>query len=220
MTATTADLGLLLEEVEVRRVERLSPSFVRLELGSPALAELGGRLVVAALSGLAAGRLKPTPQPPGGISYARMLSPDDGRLDWSRSAAELTRVVRAFAPAPGAWFAYDYWLDDARAPDFARCVEIHRKPGYDPAELLFDPRLRAPKVAAAWKLAKRVLGFRSVFDVVGLDPAVVKGTHGRRVEDPRVGPVLITSDARLAVARDAAYPIAEFPSLVLSALRS
>ena len=40
---------------------------------------------------------------------------------------------------PDAWFTYYYWLDDARAPDFARLVEIHRKPGYDPAELFFDP---------------------------------------------------------------------------------
>ena len=43
------------------------------------------------------------------------------------------------SPTPTAWFTYYYWLDDARAPDFARGVEIHRKPGYDPAELFFDP---------------------------------------------------------------------------------
>jgi predicted AlkP superfamily pyrophosphatase or phosphodiesterase len=38
-----------------------------------------------------------------------------------------------------AWFTCYYWLDDARAPDFARTVDIHRKPGYDPVELLFNP---------------------------------------------------------------------------------
>ena len=45
---------------------------------------------------------------------------------------------------PDAWFTYYYWLDDARAPDFARTVEIHRKPGYDPVELFLDPAIRDP----------------------------------------------------------------------------
>ena len=52
----------------------------------------------------------------------------------------------------GAWFTYCYWLDDARAPDFAPTVDIHRKPGYDPVELFLDPTLRAPKLTIAWKL--------------------------------------------------------------------
>ncbi|MGE5147176.1 MAG: methionyl-tRNA formyltransferase [Candidatus Eiseniibacteriota bacterium] len=68
------------------------------------LAELGARLVVAALAGLVIGRLKPTPQPPGGVTYARKITPEEARLDWSRTAAELSRVVRAMAPTPGAWF--------------------------------------------------------------------------------------------------------------------
>jgi methionyl-tRNA formyltransferase len=83
------------------------------------LAGLGGRLIVAALSGLAAGRLKPTPQPPGGITYARKLGPDDGRLHWSRPAAELNRVVRAMAPAPGAWFEHDGQRIKVLAADIA-----------------------------------------------------------------------------------------------------
>ena len=41
---------------------------------------------------------------------------------------------------PDSWFTYYYWLDDSRAPDFARTVDIHRKPGYDPAELFIHPR--------------------------------------------------------------------------------
>ncbi|HZJ71827.1 MAG TPA: nucleotide pyrophosphatase/phosphodiesterase family protein, partial [Planctomycetota bacterium] len=71
--------------------------------------------------------------------------------------------------APDAWFAYPYWLDDRRAPDFARTVDIHRKPGYDPAELLLDPRLRRPKLRIAWRLAQRRLGLRSLLDVIPLD---------------------------------------------------
>ena len=54
-------------------------------------------------------------------------------LDHPRSG-ELVAIA-----APDAWFTYYYWLDDSRAPDFARTVDIHRKPGYDPAELFLDP---------------------------------------------------------------------------------
>jgi predicted AlkP superfamily pyrophosphatase or phosphodiesterase len=59
--------------------------------------------------------------------------------------------------APDAWFTYYYWLDDARAPDFARTVDIHRKPGYDPVELFLDPAIRVPAIAVGWKLAKKTL---------------------------------------------------------------
>ena len=98
---------------------------------------------------------------------------------------------------PDAWFTYYYWLDDDRAPDFARTVEIHRKPGYDPAELLFDPA--APAAArrrAAVALARKKLGMRYVMNVVGLDAgaAAVRGSHGRLPVDPADGPVLICSD--------------------------
>ncbi len=70
------------------------------------LARLGARALVAALDGLAAGRLHPTPQDPAGACQAPRLDRADGRLDWSRPAAELERRVRAFAPWPGAWFAH------------------------------------------------------------------------------------------------------------------
>ncbi len=77
-----------------------------------------------------------------------------------------------------AWFTYYYWLDDARAPDFARCVDIHRKPGYDPVELFLDPALRAPKLRIAWRLLQKKLGFRMLMDVIPLDASLVKGSHG------------------------------------------
>ena len=82
--------------------------------------------------------------------------------------------------ARDAWFTYYYWLEDARAPDFARTVDIHRKPGYDPVELFLDPRLRLPAVQVAWKLARRKAGFRTLLDVIPLDATLVKGSHGRR----------------------------------------
>ncbi len=79
---------------------------------------------------------------------------------------------------PDAWFAYPYWLDDRNAPDFARTVDIHRKPGYDPCELFFDPALTWPQGRAMIRLAQKKLGFRTLFDVVPLDPTLVRGSHG------------------------------------------
>jgi predicted AlkP superfamily pyrophosphatase or phosphodiesterase len=90
------------------------------------------------------------------------------------------------------WFNYYYWLDDARAPDFARTVDIHRKPGYDPVELFLDPGLALPKVKIAWRLLQKKLGFRMLMDVIPLDAALVKGSHGRRPENKKDWPVLIT----------------------------
>lgn len=76
------------------------------------------------------------------------------------------------------WFTYYWWLDDQRAPDFARCVDIHRKPGYDPVELFLDPQLPAPKLSVVWRLLKKALGFRMKMDVIPLDASLVKGSHG------------------------------------------
>ncbi len=96
---------------------------------------------------------------------------------------------------PDAWFAYPFWLDDRLAPDYARTVDIHRKPGYDPCELFFDPKLWAPKLRAAWRLAQKKLGFRTLFDVVPLDPSLVRGSHGLRAADAADRPVLIGDGA-------------------------
>ncbi len=91
-----------------------------------------------------------------------------------------------------AWFTYYYWLDDARAPDFARTVDIHRKPGYDPVELFLDPKIPLPKLKIAWRLLQKKLGFRMLMDVVPLDATLVKGSHGRRPADKKDWPVFIT----------------------------
>ena len=97
----------------------------------------------------------------------------------------------------GAWFTYYYWLDDRRAPDFARTVDIHRKPGYDPAELLIDPAIRLPALEVGWRLAKKQLGFRYLMDVIPLDAALVKGSHGRPADSEDTGPILITHQSDL-----------------------
>jgi predicted AlkP superfamily pyrophosphatase or phosphodiesterase len=109
-------------------------------------------------------------------------------LDHPRSG-EIVAVSRA-----DRWFSYYYWLDDGSAPDYARTVDIHRKPGYDPVELFVDPTLRMPGLKVAWTLAKRKLGFRSLLDVIGLDAALVRGSHGRPTDDADAGPLFITGD--------------------------
>jgi len=91
-----------------------------------------------------------------------------------------------------AWFTYYYWLDDARAPDFARTVDIHRKPGYDPVELFLDPKIPAMKLKIAWRLLQKKLGLRMLMDVIPLDATLVKGSHGRRPVEKKDWPVLIT----------------------------
>jgi predicted AlkP superfamily pyrophosphatase or phosphodiesterase len=103
-------------------------------------------------------------------------------------AGDLVAVAR-----PGAWFTYYYWLDDARAPDFARTVDIHRKPGYDPCELFVDPDLRSPALRVANRLARKKLGMRYLMDVIPLDASLVRGTHGRLPAFMQDGPVFLST---------------------------
>lgn len=91
----------------------------------------------------------------------------------------------------GAWFSYYYWLDDARAPDFARTVDIHRKPGYDPCELFVDPALKLPQLRVARRLLQKLAGMRYLMDVIPLDATLVRGAHGRLPDDPLDGPVFL-----------------------------
>jgi predicted AlkP superfamily pyrophosphatase or phosphodiesterase len=112
-------------------------------------------------------------------------------IDHSR-AGDLVAVAAA-----GAWFTYYFWHDDQRAPDFARTVEIHRKPGYDPVELFLDPAIRIPALTVGWKLAKRKAGLRALLDVIPLDASLVKGSHGRQTGWDEEGPVLISRQKEL-----------------------
>ena len=89
------------------------------------------------------------------------------------------------------WFAYPFWLDDKLAPDYARAVAIHAKPGFDPCELFFDPKLMFPKLHAARRLIQKKLGFRMTMDVVPLDGAIVRGSHGLAATDPIDRPIFI-----------------------------
>ncbi len=93
----------------------------------------------------------------------------------------------------GSWFAYHYWLDESARPDFATTVDIHRKPGYDPTELFIDPRIRFPSLKVAVALARKLLGFRYLMQVIGTDPSLVRGSHGRLYDEPELGPLFISS---------------------------
>ncbi len=112
---------------------------------------------------------------------------DEWRIDHERSG-DLVCVAD-----PGCWFAYHYWRDEACRPDFATTVDIHHKPGYDPTELFLDPNLSFPKFKIAWTLLKKMLGFRYLMDVIGTDPSLVQGSHGRLFEDPEAGPLFLCS---------------------------
>ena len=111
-------------------------------------------------------------------------------LDHERSG-ELVVVA-----APDSWFTYYFWEDDALAPDYARTIDIHRKPGYDPMELFVDPKLSLPQLRIARRLAQKFMGFRYYMDIIGLDASPVKGSHGRLPtpgQESREAPVFISS---------------------------
>jgi predicted AlkP superfamily pyrophosphatase or phosphodiesterase len=128
---------------------------------------------------------------PGVARVLREADKHEAHLDHER-AGDLVCVAE-----PDAWFTYYYWLDDNRAPDFARTVDIPRKPGYDPVELFIDPQLPAPKLKIAATLLKRKLGFRAMLDVIPLDATLVRGSHGAAPRDAADGAMLATSEPAL-----------------------
>jgi len=113
------------------------------------------------------------------------------------------------------WFSYYWWLDEAKAPDFARTVDIHRKPGYDPMELFLDPAIPLPKLKVARRLLARTLGFRNLLDVTPIsDTSIVRGSHGLITAEPDDGPMVMSNDAALLPAGP--LPATSFKDLVLA----
>jgi predicted AlkP superfamily pyrophosphatase or phosphodiesterase len=148
-----------------------------------------------------------------GLEGVEQVLDADGKramgLDHPRSG-ELVAISAA-----DKWFSYYYWLDDARAPDFARTVDIHRKPGYDPVELFLDPAIRFPTAAIGWRLAKRKAGIGALMDVISLkDTHLVKGSHGRLMDDERQGPLVISSEPGLLP--DGPLAATDFKALMLT----
>jgi predicted AlkP superfamily pyrophosphatase or phosphodiesterase len=120
--------------------------------------------------------------------------------------------------APDRWFTYYYWLDDRLAPDYARTVDIHRKPGYDAAELFVDPAIRLPQLAVGATLLRKALGFRYLMKVTPLDASLVRGSHGRVTDRAEDGPVAISSERGLL--RAPAVDAREVRDLILDHLFS
>jgi len=136
----------------------------------------------------------------------------DEKADWGldhERSGDLVAISRS-----DRWFSYYYWLDDVRAPDYSRTVDIHRKPGYDPVELFVDPQISVPSLAVASRLLRKKLGFRTLLDVISnKDTAIVKGSHGRPTDLAEHGPLIISSDSSLLPAGE--VHATDFKTLVL-----
>ena len=111
---------------------------------------------------------------------AQVVDPGDIELDHPRSG-ELVALAES-----DSWFCYYYWQDDRFAPDFARTVDIHRKPGYDPCELFITSKVRA--IA---RVAQKKIGMRYKMDVIPLEPNLVRGSHGLHPAKPEQGPLIV-----------------------------
>jgi predicted AlkP superfamily pyrophosphatase or phosphodiesterase len=112
-------------------------------------------------------------------------------LQHSRSG-DLVAISQSYA-----WFTYYFWLDDNKAPEFARTVDIHRKVGYDPVEMFVDPTFKFPLLAVIKRVLKKKLGFRYLMDVIPLDTSLVKGSHGRITDTPEHGAILIANGKKM-----------------------
>lgn len=131
---------------------------------------------------------------------ARVVEPTE--FGWFPGTVAASRAGDLIVLAePDAWFTYYYWFDDRRAPDFARTIDIHRKPGYDPCELHIDPEIPFPKLKILAFLAKKKLGLRGLLEVIPLDASLVKGSHGLVTTDPLDQPVYLGEGAS-GVTRD------------------
>ena len=140
-----------------------------------------------------------------GVPGIERLLDDEGKKEYGLDHPRSGEFV-ALAE-PDAWFTYYYWLDDAKAPDFAQLVEIHRKPGYDPAELFMDPLDPYVRVKAATAIARKKLGMRYRLAVVPLDPSPIRGSHGRLPTSDDEGPLILCSTPRAVSGRVAATEV-------------
>lgn len=120
----------------------------------------------------------------------------------TRRAGDLVAIA-----APDAWFTYYFWENDAVAPDYARTIDIHRKPGYDPCELFIDPALSLPKLRIAKFLLKKKIGLRGLLEVIPLQASLVQGSHGRDVVPDDERPVWIGPASPIDSAEDLHHAI-------------
>ena len=107
------------------------------------------------------------------------------------SSGELIAIAEA-----DAWFPYYWWLDDEKAPPFARQVDIHRKPGYDPIELFFDPASKS----------------------IPLDATLLQGSHGRPADREPARPLLIAAGAGIPKQPESEVPLTMISGLIMGLL--
>ena len=119
------------------------------------------------------------------------------KSELSRLSHERCGDLVAVADA-NSWFTYYYWMDDKLAPDFARTVDIHRKPGYDPVEMFTDPADKLTSLKVIGKLLLKKLGFRTLMNVIPLDASLVKGSHGRIPDHSDDFPIFISGKPKVS----------------------
>jgi predicted AlkP superfamily pyrophosphatase or phosphodiesterase len=137
-----------------------------------------------------------------GIEQVRVASETWGTGIATERAGDFIAIAE-----PDAWFTYYFWDDDALAPDYARTIDIHRKPGYDPCELFIDPALKLPKLEIAKFLLKKKLGLRGLLEVIPLDATLVRGSHGRDKVPAEERPVLLGTEFPVNRAEDVHHAI-------------
>ncbi|NIJ45532.1 putative AlkP superfamily pyrophosphatase or phosphodiesterase [Wenyingzhuangia heitensis] len=114
------------------------------------------------------------------------------------------------------WFTYYYWLDDKKAPDFARNVDIHKKPGYDPVEMFTDPKKKMMTARIIFKILKKKLGFRSMLDIIPLDATLVKGSHGAVNIEEDYYPLIIQNIKNVSTQKDSFLQATDVFELILN----
>jgi predicted AlkP superfamily pyrophosphatase or phosphodiesterase len=125
-----------------------------------------------------------------GVGGIELLLDEEGKKKYHLDHARSGDLV-AIADKES-WFTYYYWLDDARAPDFARLVDIHKKIGYDPVEMFTNPNIKVLPAVVGWKLLKKKMGFRTLMDLIPLDATLIRGSHGRTPENNQDKPLIIS----------------------------
>ena len=122
---------------------------------SARLAEVGAGLLPRALEALAAGTAREVPQPADGVTYARKISSQEARIDWSRPAEEVDRHIRGLSPFPGAWFmAPAREADDSRGPTRVKALLSAVEGGTGEPGRALDDRLLIACGSGAVRLVK------------------------------------------------------------------
>jgi methionyl-tRNA formyltransferase len=128
VTTMRIDAGLDTGAMLLKAETAIGPDEDAPSLGAR-LAEMGARLLVETLEGLAAGTIVPEAQDPAQATYARMLKKEDGRIDWTRAAAAIHNRVRGLQPSPGAYTQFRGQTLHVRRARVADAARAGARPG-------------------------------------------------------------------------------------------